>query len=160
MKFSLQGRKPDTCPFKISGSTAPWAELWMNHPLESMTLMTFKFTLPQPTAETWPCKDPNDCFAIKQHKVLHHLMGVGGEVSQLYTGKDREGIFLWFGDSCHVLLSTHLLASSGTVPREQERLYLSMINITSSITTSISLALFTALAILKFFQCQFYRHID
>lgn len=42
----------------------------------------------------------------------------------------------------------------------KEDYILTAINTTSSITTSIFLALFTALGIFKFFQCQFYRHID
>lgn len=51
------------------------------------------------------------------------MMVVGGEVAQLYTAKDREGIFLWFGGSCHVFLSAYLLASSQTAPRQQGGLY-------------------------------------
>lgn len=46
-------------------------------------------------------------------------MGARGEVA--HTGEDREGIFLWFGDSRHLLLSACPLAPSGT--RQQGRLY-------------------------------------
>jgi len=57
---------------------------------------------------------------------------------------------------CFQLASFFLLKLS----LDSEDYILTTINTTSFIIKSIFLALFIALAIFKFFQCQFYKHMD
>lgn len=111
--------------------------------------------------QSGPARWPDKCFVIRWQQGLHHLIVVGVMLS-ITQENIREGfscglLTLTLIMYCFQLASFLLLELSLD---SKEDYILTTTNTASSIIKSIFSALFTALAILKFFQCQFYRHID